>query len=106
MREVLQVIGQVLGAVELDQATDERANEDVQFDEPVHGRHCAGPAIGFRDTFLAWMPRNAISAVTIVGPTKHKLKPLAFAESDADHDVPGWIDVAPAHRFVALGDRR
>ena len=39
MREVLQVIGEVLGAVELDQPPDERTNDDVQFDEPVHGRH-------------------------------------------------------------------
>ena len=39
MREVLQVIGDIRGAVEFDQATDARANDDVQFDEPVHGRH-------------------------------------------------------------------
>jgi hypothetical protein len=49
---VLQVIGEVRGAVELDQPTDERANDDVQFYEPVHGRHSAGRTKQMRDTFL------------------------------------------------------
>ena len=59
MREVLQIIGEILGAVELDQPTYERANDDVQFDEPVHGRHSAGRAKSIRFAFLARMPRNA-----------------------------------------------
>lgn len=65
MREVLQVIGEVGGAVELDQATDERTHDDVQFDEPVHGGHSAGRTELMRDALLAGMPRNS------VGPTAH-----------------------------------
>ena len=44
MREVLQVIGEVRGAVEFNQATDERAHDDVQFDELIHDHHSAGRA--------------------------------------------------------------
>ena len=42
MRELLQVIGEVSGAVELDQPTYERTDDDVQFDELAHGPHSAG----------------------------------------------------------------
>ena len=59
MREVLQVIGEVLGAVELDQTTDERTNDDVQFDEPIHGQHSAARTRRLCNTLLARMRRNA-----------------------------------------------
>ena len=59
VRELLQVIGEVLGAVELDQPTDERTNDDVQFDEPVHGGHSAVRTEQTRDALLARMRRNA-----------------------------------------------
>ena len=59
MREVLQVIGEVRGAVELDQAADERTNDDVQFDEPIHGRHSAGRTEQMCNALLARILRNA-----------------------------------------------
>jgi hypothetical protein len=59
MREVLQVIGEVRGAVELDKPSDERTNDDVDLDEPVHGRHSAGLTEAMRIALLARMLRNA-----------------------------------------------
>ena len=38
VREVLQVVGEVRGAVEFDQPPDERADDDVCRDERVHIR--------------------------------------------------------------------
>ena len=59
MREVLQVFREIRGAVELDQPTDERANDDVQFDELIHERHSAGRTQQTCIALLARMPSNA-----------------------------------------------
>lgn len=64
MREALQTIGEVGGAVELDQTADERADDDVQFYELVHCGHPAGCAKQMRNALLARMPRNAAGHVS------------------------------------------
>jgi hypothetical protein len=51
VREVLQVIGQLRGAVELDQSTDERTHDDVQFDELVHVKMLLLALFGLKRSF-------------------------------------------------------
>ena len=60
MREVLQVVGEVRDAVKLDQATYERTDDEVQFDELVHGRHSAGRTKPMGNALVARMPRSAV----------------------------------------------
>ena len=76
MREVLQVFREIRGAVELDQPTDERANDDVQFDELVHGRHSAGPrAVASKEAPALRHLLNEAQKLTELGSHKFVILP-------------------------------
>jgi len=56
-REVAQVLGDAPRPVELDQAGDQRADDDVGLDKGVHARQSGDSSWTWRYAFLRKMPR-------------------------------------------------